>query len=60
MNYFLQGKLELITGSVSQFMQLEAYDKNDKLISKLDDDDKTLRLYDIESGMRIHVSNVHS
>ena len=37
-------------------MNLELYDKDNKLICKLDDDDKTLWFYNIEDGMRIHVS----
>eukprot|EP00112_Aurelia_sp_Birch-Aquarium-sp1_P014184 Seg3045.5 transcript_id=Seg3045.5/GoldUCD/mRNA.D3Y31 product="Tubulin-folding cofactor B" protein_id=Seg3045.5/GoldUCD/D3Y31 len=51
----LKGKLELITGSVSQFMHLELYDKDNELICKLDNDDKTLESYNVQEGMRIHV-----
>lgn len=53
--FILKGKLELITGSTSQFMNLELYDKENKLICKLDDDEKTLGFYGIDNGMRIHV-----
>ena len=38
-------------------MNLELYDKDNKLVCKLDDDDNTLRFYNIEDGMRIHVSS---
>ena len=37
-------------------MNLEVYDKENKLICKLDDDEKTLGFYSIDNGMRIHVS----
>ena len=37
-------------------MNLELYDKENKLICKLDDDEKTLGFYGIDNGMRIHVS----
>ena len=39
-------------------MDLELYDKDSKLICKLDNDDKTLESYDVQDGMRIHVSCV--
>lgn len=51
----LKGKLELITGATSQFMNLEVYDKKNRLVCKLEDDDQTLRSYHVENGMRIHV-----
>ena len=37
-------------------MTLEVYDKDDNLFVKIDDDDKTLESYNVEDGMRIHVS----
>jgi tubulin-folding cofactor B len=51
----LKGKLELLTGAMASSMTLELYDKEDKLIGKLNDDERTLQSYGITDGMRIHV-----
>eukprot|EP00794_Sanderia_malayensis_P020457 gene20457-22473_t len=51
----LKGKLELITGAMSQSMSLELFDKDNKLLCKLDNDDGTLRDYNVEDGMTLHV-----
>ncbi|XP_076235334.1 tubulin-binding cofactor B [Calliopsis andreniformis] len=50
-----KGKLELVTGGNSATMTVEVYDKNDKLICKLDDGQRLLGSYPIDDGMRIHV-----
>ncbi|XP_060068793.1 tubulin-folding cofactor B-like isoform X2 [Ylistrum balloti] len=50
-----QGKLELVTGSVAANMKLEVYDKDDKLICKLDSDDALLGSFPVDDGMRLHV-----
>ncbi|XP_017885672.1 tubulin-folding cofactor B [Ceratina calcarata] len=50
-----KGKLELVTGGNSQTMRVEAYDKNDKLICTLDDNQRLLGSYPIDDGTRIHV-----
>lgn len=50
-----KGKLELVTGGNQATMKVEAYDKNDKLICKLDEGQRLLGSYPIDDGMRIHV-----
>ena len=50
-----KGKLELVTGGNQATMTVEAYDKNDKLICKLDDGQRLLGSYPIDDGIRIHV-----
>lgn len=51
----LKAKLELMTGASSSTMQLEAYDKNDKLICKISNEDALLGSFPIDSGMRLHI-----
>jgi len=51
----LKGKLELITGASSSNMQLELYDKEDKLVTRLDNADALLGSLPVEDGMRLHV-----
>ncbi|KAK9303284.1 hypothetical protein QLX08_005043 [Tetragonisca angustula] len=50
-----KGKLELVTGGNPITMKIEVYDKNDKLICKLDDGQRLLGSYPVDDGMRIHV-----
>lgn len=50
-----KGKLELLTGGNSVTMIIEVYDKNDKLICKLEEGQRLLGSYPIDDGMRIHV-----
>lgn len=50
-----KGKLELVTGGNLVTMTVEVYDKNDKLICKLEDGQRLLGSYPIDDGMRIHV-----
>lgn len=50
-----KGKLELLTGGNPITMTVEVYDKNDKLICKLEDGTRILGSYPIDDGMRIHV-----
>ncbi|XP_062517439.1 tubulin-folding cofactor B-like [Corticium candelabrum] len=51
----LKGKLELITGATARYMTLELYDKDNKLVKVLENDDETLKSYKVTNGMRIHV-----
>jgi tubulin-folding cofactor B len=51
----LKAKLELITGGNCHTMQIEAYDKNNKHICTLADNDALLGSYPIDDGMRLHV-----
>ena len=37
-------------------MFLELYDKDDNLLCNLDNDDSSLRCYNVQDGMRVHVS----
>ncbi|XP_033228374.1 tubulin-folding cofactor B [Belonocnema kinseyi] len=50
-----KGKLELLTGGSPSTMSVEVYDKNDKLVCKLNEGSRLLGSYPIEDGMRIHV-----
>ncbi|KOC66710.1 Tubulin-folding cofactor B [Habropoda laboriosa] len=50
-----KGKLELVTGANSATMKVVVYDKNDKLICKLDEGQRLLGSYPIDDGMRIHL-----
>lgn len=43
-----------MTGVVSQFMELELYNVENKLVSRLDDD-KMLGYYSPQNGYRLHV-----
>lgn len=52
----LQGKLELLTGGNQATMTVEVYDKNDKLVCRLENGQRLLGSYPIDDGMRIHVS----
>lgn len=49
-----KAKLEPITGGSAATMKLELY-SGDRLVSRLDDDDKMLGFYSVEDGMRVHV-----
>ncbi|XP_076811489.1 tubulin-folding cofactor B-like [Clavelina lepadiformis] len=48
-------KLELITGSMSQYMELEVYSEDNKFLFKLDDRERMIGSYQIDDGMRINV-----
>ncbi|XP_071571613.1 tubulin-folding cofactor B [Temnothorax nylanderi] len=50
-----KGKLELLTGGNSATMTVEVYDKNDKLVGRLEEGQRLLGSYPIDDGMRIHV-----
>ncbi|KAG5344295.1 TBCB protein, partial [Acromyrmex heyeri] len=50
-----KGKLELLTGGNPVTMTIEVYDKNDKLICRLEEEQRLLGSYPIDDGMRIHV-----
>ncbi len=41
---------------MSQSMCLELFDKDNKLVCKLDNDDATMRQYNVNDGMTVHVS----
>lgn len=51
-----KGKLELLTGCSPTTMTVDVYDKNDKLICKLEEGSRLLGSYPIDDGMRIHVT----
>ena len=53
----LKGKLELITGAMTNNMDITVYDKTDekKLVCELGDNDRLLGSYPVDSGMRFHV-----
>ncbi|KAK3093722.1 hypothetical protein FSP39_019259 [Pinctada imbricata] len=51
----LKGKLELVTGSVAGNMRLEAYDAQNALVCKMEDDNALLGSFPVDDGMRIHV-----
>ena len=53
----LQGKLELLTGAEVQNMILELYDKDEKKVCDLDNNERMLGSYPVDDDMRIHVSN---
>lgn len=47
--------MELITGGSCSTMQLEIYNKENKLVCRLSEDTAILGSYPIENGMRLHV-----
>ena len=55
----LKGKLELITGAVTANMDISVYDKTDdtKLVCELDDNDRLLGSYPVDSGMTFFVKD---
>lgn len=55
----LKGKLELITGAVTANMDISVYDKDNetKLVCELDDNDKLLGSYPVDSGMTLYVKD---
>lgn len=48
-------KLELLVGCQSNSMKLEVYNKNDDVVCKPNESDRSLGSYPIEDGMRVHV-----
>ena len=53
---YFQGKLELLTGATPANMKLEVYNKENKLVCKIDNDNAMLGSYPVDDGMRLHVS----
>ncbi|RZC36572.1 tubulin-folding cofactor B [Asbolus verrucosus] len=51
----LKGKLELITGGNCNTMQIEVYDKDNKLVCTLAENNALLGSFPLEDGMRLHV-----
>ncbi|XP_044756069.1 tubulin-folding cofactor B [Coccinella septempunctata] len=51
----LKSKLELMTGGSCSTMQLEVFDKDDKFVCGLTDDNQLLGAYPVDCGMRLHV-----
>ncbi|XP_056630869.1 tubulin-folding cofactor B [Diorhabda sublineata] len=51
----LKAKLELITGGSCNTMQIQAFDKDNKFICSLDDNNALLGSYPLDDGMRLHV-----
>ena len=52
----LKNKLELLVGFEPKTMKLEVYNKNDDIVCKPNEIDRTIGSYPIEDGMRVHVS----
>lgn len=55
----LKGKLELITGALTASMDISVYDKNDetKLVCELDDNERLLGSYPVDSGMTLFIKD---
>lgn len=53
----LKGKLELLTGGSAGSMKLTVFDKENKLVCALDNNDALLGSYPIDSGMRIYAED---
>ncbi|KAL8592604.1 hypothetical protein ACOMHN_026534 [Nucella lapillus] len=53
----LKDKLELVTGGSAGSMNLTVFDKDNKLVCSLDNNDALLGSYPIDSGMRIHAED---
>lgn len=51
----LKNKLELLTGSQACNMKLELYSKDNKLLSKIDNNDALFGSYPVDDGCRLHV-----
>lgn len=51
----LKGKLELLTGATAANMKLELYNKENKLVCKMDNDSAMLGSFPVDDGMRLHV-----
>lgn len=54
--FLFQNKLELLTGSQACNMRLELYNKENKLLGKVEDDDALLGSFPVDNGCRLHVS----
>lgn len=54
----LKGKLELITGGNAQTMTLQVFDKNEKLVCNVNEEERLLGSYPIDDGMRLHVKPI--
>lgn len=52
---YFQSKLELLTGGSCTTMQLEVFDRDDKPVCSLNDDNQLLGAYPVDCGMRLHV-----
>jgi len=53
----LKLKLELITGGTSENMEISVYDKDNKVVCKLEDDKALLGSYHVDSGHRLHIQD---
>lgn len=51
----LKSKLELITGGSSGNMKMDVFDKDDRLVCSLDDDNRLLGSYPVDDGNRLNV-----
>lgn len=51
----LKGKLEMIVGAQSSFMELELFDISDEFLLKMDDNEALLGSYPVDDNCRIHV-----
>jgi len=53
----LKSKLELITGASSGSMKISVFNKDDKEVSSLDQNDRLLGSFPIDDGHRLHVTD---
>jgi len=53
----LKGKLELVTGGNAATMSISVFDKNDKLVCSLSNNEALLGSYPVDDGMRLHVED---
>ncbi|CAG9772113.1 unnamed protein product [Ceutorhynchus assimilis] len=51
----LKAKLELVTGGNCNTMRIEAYTKDNKLVTSLSDNNQLLGFYPVDDGMRLHI-----
>jgi len=51
----LKGKLEMVTGASCSSMIVEVYDKDNKFLCRLDNNDALIGSYPIDDGARLHV-----
>lgn len=54
-----QGKLEMLVGAAAAQMRLELYDREEKKVCDLDDDEAMLGRYPVEDYFRIHVVDLN-
>lgn len=53
--FFVQGKLELITGCSAMTMEIQLLDTGGKFLCILNNEDALLGAYPVDDNMRLHV-----